>query len=313
MKVKFTFLLLFIATVAFAQKRVSILGDSYSTYQGYITPATNEPWYWDPWIDERTDVNDVKQTWWWQVVENGGYKLETNNSYSGSTISYSGYRGEDYSARSFITRATNLGSPDIILVFGGTNDSWANSPIGEMKYEGWTKDDFYSYRPAVCYLGQYLYNRYPNTEIYFILNTDLKPEIGAAMQEVCERFGFSLIVLQDISRTQGHPNIEGMKSIADQVSRALHAPKAPCGKKCQQGEKKCHHGDMPCKPQCKGEGQCKEAGAFHKCLGKDGGECKKDCKHEGHKCQAEGKCHKMEGKCHDCKKMAVCKGEEKKS
>ena len=85
-----------------------------------------------------------------------------------------------------------------------------------MKYEGWTKDDFYSYRPAVCYLGQYLYNRYPNTEIYFILNTDLKPEIGAAMQEVCERFGFSLIVLQDISRTQGHPNIEGMKSIADQ-------------------------------------------------------------------------------------------------
>ncbi len=221
MRFKITILLCFAALSLFAQKRIAVLGDSYSTYQGYITPATNEMWYFEPWIDQRTDVSDVKQTWWWQVCNNGGYKLEINNSYSGSTICYTGYGGEDYTPRSFITRAPNLGSPDIILIFGGTNDSWANSPIGEMKWEGWTKEDLYSYRPAVCYLGQYLYNRYPNTEVYFLLNSELKPEIGEAMQDVCNKFGFKMIPLHDIGKQMGHPNIEGMKAIADQVLEAI--------------------------------------------------------------------------------------------
>lgn len=221
MKLKLTLFLAIIATTSFAQKRISILGDSYSTYQGYITPATNEMWYFEPWIDERTDVSDVKQTWWWQLIHDNGYKLEQNNSYSGSTICYTGYGGDDYTPRSFITRAPNLGSPDIILVFGGTNDSWANSPLGEMKWEGWTAEDLKAYRPAVCRLGQYLYNLYPNTEIYFLLNSELKPEIGEAMQEVCNRFGFTMIPLHDIGKTSGHPNIAGMKAIAEQVKEML--------------------------------------------------------------------------------------------
>lgn len=221
MKIKAIILLCFIALTANAQRSISILGDSYSTYQGYITPATNEMWYFEPWIDERTDVSDVKETWWWQVCKEGGYRLEMNNSYSGSTISSTGYNGEDYTPRSFITRASNLGSPDIILVFGGTNDSWANSPLGEMKWEGWTTDDLKAYRPAVCCLGQYLYNRYPNTEVYFLLNNELKPEIGEAMQDVCNRFGFKMIALHDISKTMGHPNKAGMKAIAEQVAKVL--------------------------------------------------------------------------------------------
>ena len=49
------------------------------------------------------------------------------NSYSGSTICNTGYRDEDYSDRSFINRTTLLGNPDIILICGGTNDSWANA------------------------------------------------------------------------------------------------------------------------------------------------------------------------------------------
>lgn len=221
MKIKTILFLCFVSLSAIAQKSISILGDSYSTYQGYISPNTNEMWYFEPNNPEATDVTDVKQTWWWQVCKDGGYKLEQNNSYSGSTICYTGYNGEDYTPRSFITRASNLGCPDIILVFGGTNDSWANSPIGEMKYEGWTADDLKAYRPAVCYLGQYLYNRYPNTQVYFLLNTELKPEIGEAMQDVCNRFGFKMIVLHDIGKQWGHPNIAGMKSIADQVLNAL--------------------------------------------------------------------------------------------
>ncbi len=68
------------------KKSVSILGDSYSTFENYVEPKTNEMWYFVHPDTKRTDVSDVKQTWWHQLIKNGGYKLEQNNSYSGSTV-----------------------------------------------------------------------------------------------------------------------------------------------------------------------------------------------------------------------------------
>ena len=85
---------------ALAQKRVSILGDSYSTFKEHVTPKENLVWY--PAKDN--DVVKLEQTWWHQFIHNYGYTLEVNNSYSGSTICNTGYRKEDYSDRSFITR-----------------------------------------------------------------------------------------------------------------------------------------------------------------------------------------------------------------
>ena len=45
-------------SVSFAQKKLSILGDSYSTYYGYVTPDTNLCWYGVP---EEKRENDVKR------------------------------------------------------------------------------------------------------------------------------------------------------------------------------------------------------------------------------------------------------------
>jgi hypothetical protein len=223
MRIKVLALLAIVSLSAMAQKRsVSILGDSYSTYENYTSPEENEQWYYEPWRDKRTDVNDVTQTWWYQLCKNKGLKLDTNNSYSGATICFTGYGGEDYTKRSFITRAGHLGCPDIILVFGGTNDSWANSPLGEIKFDGISRDELFNYRQAVCYLGKYLFTRYPNAAVYFILNNDLKPEIGDAMREVCNKYNMTLIELKGISKTTGHPNISGMKQIAEQVGRAIN-------------------------------------------------------------------------------------------
>lgn len=59
-------------TAAQVRETVSILGDSYSTFEGFITPETNEPWYFREKDAKRTDVADVTQTWWWQVVKMGG-------------------------------------------------------------------------------------------------------------------------------------------------------------------------------------------------------------------------------------------------
>lgn len=210
-------------TVASAQykKSVSILGDSYSTFENYIEPKSNEMWYFVHADPKRTDVTDVKQTWWHQLIKDGGYRLEQNNSYSGSTVCTTGYRGEDYTERAFITRMDNLGCPDILLIFGATNDSWANAPIGEFVWGDWTEEQLKSFRPALAYMLSHIVDRYPNTELLYIINDGLKPEITSSIVEACDRYGVPYVQLQDIDKTAGHPNVNGMKQIKEQVANAL--------------------------------------------------------------------------------------------
>lgn len=214
-------LLVMLTTAAQAQRlRLSILGDSYSTYQNYI-PEGNEVWYFEPLDSKRTDVRNVRQTWWWQVVSEGGYLLEKNDSWSGATICYTGYRDEDYSARSFITRLPRLGSPDIILIFGNTNDSWCGAQVGEYKYDNWKRADLYTFRPALAKLLSDAQSRYPNVRIYFIQNTELRKEIVESTEVICKHYGIPVIQLKDIDKQAGHPNVKGMRAIADQVLKEI--------------------------------------------------------------------------------------------
>lgn len=200
------------------RERISILGDSYSTFSGYI-PAEYEQWYTGD--TKMTDVTDVRQTWWWQVVKEGGYLLEKNDSYSGATISYHGYHGEDYSERSFITRLTRLGSPDILLIFGGTNDSWAGAEVGSYKYENQTREDLFTYRPALAKLLSEAQSRFPNVRILYLINTGLRKEITESTIEICKHYGVEYLQLKEIGKQSGHPNIAGMKAIANQVLAVL--------------------------------------------------------------------------------------------
>ena len=222
MKKLFIVLSLILGLSAQAQdrQRISILGDSYSTFQDYI-PEGNEVWYSLPRDAKRTDVDNVKQTWWWQVVSNGGYLLECNDSWSGATICYTGYHDEDYSPRSFITRLPRLGSPDVLLIFGNTNDSWCGAQVGEYKYAGIKRADLFFYRPALAKLLNEAQERYPNVRIYFIQNTELRQEIVESTRTICQHYNIPVIELKDIEKQAGHPNIKGMKSIAEQVLKVI--------------------------------------------------------------------------------------------
>ena len=215
----------------FAQsaKSVSILGDSYSTFQGYLKPDTNAVWYWDSPDAQNTDVHRVSETWWHQFIKENGYRLCVNNSFSGSTICHSGYkRGNpdyaDYSDRSFVTRMKNLGCPDIIFIFGGTNDSWADSPIGEYQYEGWKKEDLFAFRPAMAKMLSTMVDYYPNVEIYFLLNDGLKEEINESVKTICAHYQIPCIELNGIDKINGHPSVKGMKQIREQVEAYLAKP-----------------------------------------------------------------------------------------
>jgi hypothetical protein len=211
------FLLSSLFTVAFSQqvKNISILGDSYSTFEGHI-PKNNKTWYFKG-DKASNDVTNVEEIWWYMLAEEMNYKLIVNNSYSGSTICNTGYKKEDSSETSFVTRMKNLGSPDIIFVFGATNDFWVGSPIGEFKFDDFNNDDLKSFRPAMAYMLSYLTTHHKKAEIYFILNSCLGENINQSINRICKYYDVPCIKLVDIDKQKGHPSVAGMRQIKEQI------------------------------------------------------------------------------------------------
>lgn len=206
--------------------RVTIFGDSYSTFEGYLTPDTNEVWYFlPPRKQKHNDVSRVEETWWWQVKERLGWKVDRVNAYSGSTVCCTGYRKEDYTSRAFITRMSNLGEPDVILVCAATNDSWCGAPIGEYKYGDWMREELYSFRPAMAKLCYGLRTHYPKAQVLFILNSELKESINESVRTICAHYDIPLLELHDIDKQGGHPSVAGMRAIADQVTKYFNKKK----------------------------------------------------------------------------------------
>lgn len=109
------------AVMAPKATRVSIIGDSISTFAGYI-PEGYVPYY--P-VAGRLDY--VEQTYWHKLI----YKymsnavLDKNIAYGGTTVA--SVRVHDFNFN-FIEQG-GVGNPDVIIIHGGTNDNnVANSP-----------------------------------------------------------------------------------------------------------------------------------------------------------------------------------------
>ena len=110
---------------------------------------------------------------------------------------------------------------DTVFVFGGTNDSWADAPLGTMKFENWKNDDLYSVLPVICYFLKTLKDKLPKAHIYCLINTELKPEISAGMRIACQIYGITEISFATIDKNCGHPTIKGMQDIKNTVLNVL--------------------------------------------------------------------------------------------
>lgn len=205
-------------------KNLMILGDSYSTFEGYIPNGYRT--YYSGKPRPETDVCKVTETWWSRFVSAAKANLVLNDSWSGSTIGYTGYNNRDCSKdSSFIYRFTKLLNEgffrekkiDTVLVFGGTNDSWANAPLGEVRFSERTDGDLFEVLPAICYLMDTMKRNLPNTDILFIVNTELKTEISDCFRRAAEHYRLDALFLHDIDKRCGHPTIKGMTSIFEQV------------------------------------------------------------------------------------------------
>lgn len=204
--------------------RFSILGDSFSAFKGYVYPDSNDAWYSPP-PHNNINVTQVEQMWWHKVATEMGWMLDKNNSFSGSLIcNFWGYNaGPYYSPHSFIRRMDNLGDPDVIFVFGGTNDVWNGAYYGDFVYSDWTEGQLEQYRPALAYLFENLKQLYPKAIVYFMIDTSLADfdQTGQLFVEsahtIARHYGIDCIDLHGIHKEWAHPDAEGQNDIAEQV------------------------------------------------------------------------------------------------
>lgn len=207
----------------FVNRRIVIFGDSYSAYKGYV-PSGYEHGY------PSTDVDSVWEMWWSRLVQKTNSVIVRNDSWNGTTIGNTGYNGSDCSAKtSFISRYHRLkregffesNGVDTVLVFGGTNDSWANAPLGRPIYSRWATSDLYDVIPAICYFAYTLKTDLPDARIVFIINDGIKDEIRNGMVNACKHYGIEYVLLSGVDKINNHPTVVGMESICDQIIDAL--------------------------------------------------------------------------------------------
>lgn len=196
-------------------KNILILGDSYSTYKDMI-PEGYATWY------PGNDVKAAEQTWWKIALKGAGASLVLNTSYSGTTICHTGYSG-DCSHISFLARLEKLSAEgffennriDELWIFGGTNDSWANSPIGEITYGEILREEKFKVLPGFSALLA-LVKSLPIQKPLILINTELKPEIESGYKEIAAHYGIPALSLSNIDKEGGHPTAQGMAQIAEQ-------------------------------------------------------------------------------------------------
>lgn len=196
-------------------KNILILGDSYSTYKNLI-PEGYATWY------PGNDVQAETETWWKIALKGADVNLVLNSSFSGTTICHTGYSG-DCSHKSFLARLEKLSAEgffeknkiDEIWIFGGTNDSGANSPLGEIMYGEISREEKFKVLPGFSALLA-LVKSLPIERPLILINSELKPEIENGYKEMAAHYGIPALQLKDVDKKDGHPTVKGMKEIAEQ-------------------------------------------------------------------------------------------------
>ena len=181
-------------------KTLSILGDSISTFAGYI-PSGNVTYY------PGGTVQAVSDTWWYKMLTALGMELDTNNSWSGSRVTTT----DGETSAGCMARCQDLGTdPDVIIVWMGINDF--NNEVDLGSYDGTTAlpADTTKFREAYAIMLDKILTAYPAAEVWVCTlpqcerNADTGfPEINAnnvalfefnkAILELAEAFGVKVL------------------------------------------------------------------------------------------------------------------------
>ena len=145
---------------------VSILGDSISSFAGYVPVGEGYKAYYDGTI---CGVSSVKETWWMRLITDLGWTLCRNNSVSGSCCS-TGARQDRVSAclkqRTGALADERGNAPDVILIYIGTNDFYRCVKPGSWDGEGEIPADVRTFREAYATMLRDVKRNYPNARVF---------------------------------------------------------------------------------------------------------------------------------------------------
>lgn len=219
-------------TRAYEGKLFSILGDSISTFESCCLP--HHPAFYQHEYRLITGVLEVEDTWWHQVIRYFGGELLVNASWSGCCVTKLPREQERYPSGCSEHRIAELGkagfSPDVIIVYLGTNDWW----YGSFR----EKPDAAEFFPHAydLMLGE-IKRQYPSAEVWclslceskmtsrhsFVFNptpSDVPmSEYNKVIETLCRKHGCKWVntakyqIAYD-SADGVHPNCGGMKTLA---------------------------------------------------------------------------------------------------
>ena len=149
-------------------KKVSIIGDSRSSYSGTV-PEGNAVYYPK---SSGAVLTSLSQMWWKRVLDYFGMTLVVNDSYSGGYVSYKS--GEpDAKILSSDAAVANLGNtaPDIIMIYAGVNDWNGNAiPIGTYDGTQTFPSTNTNFRDALALMISKVQNKFPAADIWLCTN-----------------------------------------------------------------------------------------------------------------------------------------------
>ena len=230
-------------------KKLSILGDSISTYSGLSNNAstTNNTIGSNAVYYPKADIDAADETWWKQTADYTNMDVLVNNSWSGSRVlNNNGAAYLDRCVQLHDNTGDNSGTnPDVIAVYIGINDFNAGLNCGEFNElaDIYTEENGYitpkSFAEAYAIMIHKMTERYGDADVFIFTlpangtnkYTALLDEYNAEIRKIAEYFDCYLV---DIAAIEGyeyakytndglHPNESGMDLITDHFARMLKA------------------------------------------------------------------------------------------
>ena len=199
--------------------RISILGDSISTFEGY-TPSKGV--FFDRYNQYETGLETVEDTWWMKVIRGLDGQLGYNDSLAGSTVS--GMLSSSATSSGRIRNLAQNGVPDMILIATGCND-WAYGVDPEafgISYGLMLERIKSAYPEAQIWCSTFPEGKLVNPEERFFFNMDSmisKKIYGNRIINLADRYGVHVADLTskgEYETVDGvHPNKAGMHTLAE--------------------------------------------------------------------------------------------------
>lgn len=145
-----------------APRTFSVIGNSISTYQGYVPDGFAVYGNYNP----SSDLKSVDDTWWMQFGKMSGMQYWANASWSGSCVANVESTTSCFTNDARIAALAKGGvAPDLVIIAGGVNDWWRPGTEGRVLLGDFNTTDPSTFRGAYTLLVQKIQTAYPNAKI----------------------------------------------------------------------------------------------------------------------------------------------------